>query len=150
MADEIVQSVFATAAVKLRAGEYAERGRFEPWLFRVTMNRLRDEMRRVRRQATPTDPIAMRDLSLASPDARPGHAELSSLDRLRRALHELSPQDREIIELRHHGGLSFNQLSELLDEPLGTLLARHHRALKKLQAILSPHGRDRADEEHDS
>ena len=42
----------------------------------------------------------------------------------------LHDADREVIELRHHGGLSFKQIAELLDEPLGTLLARHHRALR--------------------
>jgi len=41
-----------------------------------------------------------------------------------------------VIELRHHGGLSFQQMADLLEEPLGTLLARHHRALRKLRELL--------------
>ena len=134
MAEEITQSVFATVASKLSLGEYTEQGRFESWIFRVTMNRLRDEMRRVRRQAAPTDPEGF-----ASMAARSESPESLAPDllRLRAALDELPPADREIVELRHHGGLSFKQLAELLDEPLGTLLARHHRALKKLHSILT-------------
>lgn len=50
---------------------------------------------------------------------------------------ELSESDREIIELRHHGGMSFKQMADLLNEPLGTLLARHHRALRKLKELMS-------------
>jgi DNA-directed RNA polymerase specialized sigma24 family protein len=32
--------------------------------------------------------------------------------------------------------MSFKQISVLLDEPVGTLLARHHRALKKLKQLI--------------
>ena len=58
-AEEITQSVFVTVASKLSAGEYREEGRFESWLFRVTMNRIRDEIRRVRRHAEPAEPGAL-------------------------------------------------------------------------------------------
>lgn len=134
MAEEITQSVFATVAAKLRTGEYTERGRFESWIFRVTMNRLRDEVRRVKRQAVPTDPEQMASRAAAGKSEQ---GELApALEKLREAMAELPPADREIIELRHHGGLSFKQLADLLNEPVGTLLARHHRALRKLQVAL--------------
>ena len=48
--------------------------------------------------------------------------------------------DREIIELRHTGGMGFRALSDYFGEPLGTLLARHHRALRKLRSILEELG----------
>ncbi|MFN7021303.1 MAG: RNA polymerase sigma factor [Phycisphaerales bacterium] len=136
IAEEVTQSVFVTIATKLSTGEYTERGRFESWLFRVAMNRIRDEARRTRRQATPTDPETL-DTSRASsaPDDRPD--AIDDLDALRRALGELSDADREIIELRHHAGLSFKQMADLLSEPLGTLLARHHRALRKLKDLIT-------------
>jgi len=57
---------------------------------------------------------------------------------LRGALSQLSEADREIIELRHHANLSFRTIADLLSTPMGTLLARHHRALKKLKAMLEP------------
>jgi len=56
--------------------------------------------------------------------------------RLRRAMALLPEADREIVELRHHVGMSFKQMADLLDEPLGTLLARHHRALRKLKMLM--------------
>ena len=138
MAEEITQSVFATVASKLPTGEYAEQGKFESWIFRVTMNRLRDEMRRLRRHAVPTDPAGFSSLPASANTGTPSPEELSpELVKLRSAMDGLAPADREVVELRHHGGLSFKQLAELLDEPLGTLLARHHRALKKLHTILT-------------
>jgi DNA-directed RNA polymerase specialized sigma24 family protein len=34
--------------------------------------------------------------------------------------------------------MSFKQMADHLGEPLGTLLARHHRALAKLRGMLDP------------
>lgn len=142
VAEEVTQSVFATVSLKLTDGGYSELGRFESWLFRVAINRVRDEIRRQRRAASATDPDVL--------DARPSRAgsladDLTDADerdaelrRLRAAMHDLSDADRQVIELRHHANLPFARIAELLGEPLGTLLARHHRALKKLKAALQP------------
>jgi RNA polymerase sigma-70 factor (ECF subfamily) len=138
VAEEIAQSVFATVAAKLGSGQYTEHGKFESWLFRVAMNRVRDTVRRARRRPETHDDQALAE----QPDrSAPGRSEESGLDRaaigrLRDAMAALSEADREVIELRHHGGLSFRQMSEILDEPVGTLLARHHRALRKLKETL--------------
>ncbi len=137
LAEEITQSVFVTVATKLGSGDYAEQGKFEPWLFRVAMNRIRDEMRRVKRHATPTDPAALADARVA-PSAAPG-ADERELTALRAAIQGLNGPDREIVELRHHAGLSFAQIAETLGQPMGTVLARHHRALKKLRTLIENH-----------
>ncbi len=137
LAEELTQSVFATVAAKLGSGGYAEQGRFESWLFRVAMNRVRDEMRRRKRHAEATDPVVFGGVA----DPREPEAGADPLlPKLRSAMAQLSDSDREIIELRHHGGMSFKDISQLLGEPLGTLLARHHRALKKLKQSIGHDG----------
>jgi len=155
-AEEIVQSVFATLAEKLRAGTpekdaagYTEQGRFESWLFRIVMNRVRDEGRRRRRRGETT--VA---LEFVEGDAQPAveadartrlngtaeGVEKVNLHELRDAIARLDDKDAEIIGLRHHGGLSFAQIAESLGEPIGTVLARHHRALKKIKKDLESRG----------
>lgn len=137
LAEEITQSVFATVASTMGAGGYSEQGKFEPWLFRITMNRVRDEARRAKRAG-----ISLESASapvLAAP-ASPSGLGSAILAKLRQGLGELSDADREVIELRHHAGLSFKEMTEILNEPLGTLLARHHRALKKLRNFLDAAG----------
>lgn len=131
LAEEITQSVFVTVATKLSTGGYTERGRFESWLFRVAMNRVRDEKRRVRRHATPTAPGDL--AGIGGGDTKDERTDLAPL---RRAMSALTDSDREIVELRHHAGLSFKEIADLLGEPMGTLLARHHRALKKLKRLI--------------
>ena len=133
LAEEITQSTFCTIATKL--GSYIENGRFEAWLFRIAMNRLRDEMRRRARQARTMDGEAFKRVAGAS-NNESGFVSVEVRDQLRLALSRMSEADREIIDLRHIGGLSFKALSDFYEEPVGTLLARHHRALKKLKAML--------------
>lgn len=137
LAEEITQSTFCTVAGKL-AG-YAEQGRFESWLFRIAMNRLRDEMRRRRRQAVSIEGETLARMAGASREHSPGEAEAERerIDALHRAMAELPDADREILRLRHEGGLSFKEIAEVLEQPLGTVLARQHRALKKLAVLLS-------------
>jgi len=143
LADEITQSTFCTVVTKL-AG-YTELGRFEQWLFRIAMNRLRDEMRRRKRHAVPVESETLGLLAGGVGGERPefGAEDFASLDQ---ALAQLGEADRSIIHLRHFAGLSFRQIAEMLEEPLGTVLARQHRALRKLRDLMEKGG-DSGDEE---
>jgi len=137
LAEDITQSVFVTLAEKLGSGEYTEQGRFEQWLFRIAMNRVRDEQRRLgRRGRLSPDENDPPPEALAAPVEQPEGADPRLLRQLRDALEQLPEADRQIIELRHHANLPFKVIAEMLDEPLGTLLARHHRAIGKVRKIL--------------
>lgn len=147
LAEELTQDTFVRLVTDLgRGGRYREQGRFEPWLFRVAMNRLRDEMRRRRRQATPTDfsAVDQGETALAplpgAPAAGADPAELASkaeqMERVRRAVARLGEADRQIVHLRHTAGLSFREIAQTLEQPLGTVLARSHRAVAKLRKML--------------
>lgn len=146
IAEEITQSVFATVASKLSTGAYGERGRFESWLFRITMNRVRDEARRAKHR-----PIAAAPESLEQSLPGAGQREAPDdrmLAGLREAMNDLPESDREVVELRHHAGMSFKHIAELLEQPLGTVLARHHRALRKLKEMLAGGANDAQDSDH--
>ena len=133
LAEEIVQSTFTSVVEKLDG--YTEDGRFEAWLTRIAINRLRDEMRRRGRQAISADEQTIVGLAGAAEPAPPESGTSVGVD-LRSALDQLSDADREIIHLRHVSGLSFKEMADVLGSPVGTLLARHHRALKKLRTLL--------------
>lgn len=140
LAEEITQSVFCTIARKL--ADYVEQGHFESWIFRIAINRLRDEMRRRKLHARPMDSDIMADIApqkVAEETAAP-----EELRALRDAMDQLPDLDREIIDLRHQGGMTFQQIAVLLAEPMGTLLARHHRAIRKLRDLMRRHMGDGA------
>jgi RNA polymerase sigma-70 factor (ECF subfamily) len=156
-AEEIAQSVFATLAVKLRPAPddcedgdndqpaYTETGKFEPWLFRIAMNRIRDEGRRRQSRRGTIRLDAGQDPSIDH-GVGPGDRQAAETTRrnelaaMRDAIATLDDRDREIIELRHHGSLSFAQIADMLGEPIGTCLARHHRAVKKLRVRMEAAG----------
>lgn len=132
-AEDITQGVFVTLAEKLSADgarAYTEVGRFEAYLFRIAMNRVRDEARKRKRRPAAM-PLSEADSPVSSMDP-----PADELDRLREAMAGLPDPDRRVVELRHLAGMSFGAIAALLQEPLGTLLARHHRALKKLRQAL--------------
>jgi RNA polymerase sigma-70 factor, ECF subfamily len=138
LAEELTQSTFCTIVQKLPS--YSELGKFEAWLFRIAMNRLRDEMRRRRRQAAPVENESLAGMADAGKDGGAHAMDEGDRASLRNALAQLSDADQRIIHLRHHAELSFKQIADVLGEPLGTVLARHHRSLKKLRDILSRAG----------
>ncbi len=55
---------------------------------------------------------------------------------VRRALAELSPSQREVLELAYFAGLSQSEIAERLNEPLGTVKSRTHVALSRLRELL--------------
>ena len=131
-AEEVSQAVFASVFQHVSTGRYTERGQFEPWLFRIAMNRIRDQIRRnarrLRVESTPVQTIASgKETARESGD---------DIGQLRAAIDGLSEADQEIIGLRHQAGMEFKAIAEILNEPVGTLLARHHRAMHKLRKIL--------------
>lgn len=135
IAEEIAQSTFCTVAAKLDS--YTELGKFEAWLFRIAMNRLRDEMRRRKRQAMSVEDESLAGMAGPTPEeSGEPRADPAELAALRGAIGRLSDVEQTIIHLRHSADLSFKQIASMLDQPLGTVLARHHRALKKLREMI--------------
>ena len=134
LAEEITQSTFCTIAEKLTG--YTETGKFEAWLFRIAMNRMRDEMRRRKRHAVPMDNEMIAIFSGGVSDVSDDESCSVEIQRLREAVRQLSSSDQDIIHMRHAAGMSYKQIAEVLNEPLGTVLARQHRAVRKLRVLM--------------
>ncbi|MCD6364906.1 MAG: sigma-70 family RNA polymerase sigma factor [Planctomycetes bacterium] len=124
---------------------YDERGRFDQWLFRIAANMVRDWFRRqkVRPYVVSLSAAADDHTTLASSmagksppvDAGLLGGEVSA--RLHEALGRLGQTTREMIVLRHFSEMSFKEIAEIYECPLGTVLARVHRGLKLLRRIMS-------------
>ncbi len=123
---------------------YDERGRFEPWLFRMAANLVRDRIRRAK--ANPVgaslsaggddgDPPVNR-LADDAPHVSTGLVQAEDSQRLGEAMEQLDEATRQMILMRHFGELSFRELAETFECPLGTALARVHRGLKRLRELM--------------
>ncbi len=130
-AEDAVQEAFA--AIWRSASTYRpERGAAGGWLYTVARNAIVDRLRR-------NGPAADAELpELASLDAGPAQqAEASDVAwRVHRALEELQPREREVIELAYWSGMSQSEVAEYLHLPLGTVKTRTRSALAHLASEL--------------
>ena len=51
-------------------------------------------------------------------------------------INELPQKQKQVFLLRQHGGLSFKEISKLIDEPLNTVLSHMHYAVKKIRKVM--------------
>jgi len=130
-AEDAVQEAFA--AVWRSASTYKpERGAAGGWLYTVARNAIVDRLRR-------SGPMADAELpELMSTEPGPAdRAEESYVSwRVHRALEELQPREREVIELAYWSGMSQSEVADYLHLPLGTVKTRTRSGLAKLASLL--------------
>jgi len=127
-----------------RLKSYDERGRFDQWLFRIAANMVRDRIRRIKAAPAVTSISSQEDQERPLSDrlAGPGEPVEAGLvaaetsDRLGQALDRLDDTTRQMVLLRHLGQMSFKDLAETFQCPLGTALARVHRGLRMLREYM--------------
>ena len=64
-------------------------------------------------------------------------------ERVRRALEQISPIEKEAIVLRYEQGMKYKQAAQHLGVPLGTVASRVHRGKKALKKLLENEGDER-------
>ena len=141
IAEDMVQEIFLRIWRKPES-YVAQRGRFVTWLTSVTRNRAVDEVRsrgRRLRHETASPEEQERELPASEQDDPALTAELSDQRRLiLAALKQIPSEQREIIELAYFGGLTQQEIADLLSQPLGTVKTRIRLGMQKLRAALTP------------
>lgn len=141
-AEDLLGEMVLRLVQRLRS--YDERGRFEPWLFRIAANMVRDRIRRSKVRpghlSLSSDSDGAGPLSEHLAAEGPGvEAELTAAEastHLHEALGKLDARTRDMLLLRHFAELSFKEIADLYGCPLGTVLARVHRGLKALRRLI--------------
>jgi RNA polymerase sigma-70 factor (ECF subfamily) len=122
-AEELLQETFLAAAAnpaKLSAA-WSERA----WLIGIARNLLREHHRRERRQPRPL-------LDEQSPVVEQARED-EQLQALRAAVARLPDYQREVLELRLAQELSYEEIAEALEIPIGTVRSRIHNAVASLR-----------------
>ena len=140
LADEAVQETFL-AVWRDPHGYRAERGTVRAWLMSTVHHRAVDLIRHEASQNRRAMDAAS-VVSTARGPADPAEVVVEEIalaeDRkaVRRALADLSPEQRQIIELMYFEGLSQTRIAERLPLPLGTVKSRARLAMRRLAASL--------------
>jgi len=160
-ASDIVQDVLVEANQRLV--EYLKKPDmpFHLWLRHLAQDRIIDTHRRHRL-------AQRRSVDREQPIARPAWADESSASfvaqlvdtertpaseairielqrRLNAAIDQLSDDDREIVLMRHHEGLSNQEVARALDLTEAAASMRYLRALRRLRIVLVPDGQEPPD-----
>jgi RNA polymerase sigma-70 factor (ECF subfamily) len=139
-AQDATQDAFVQAFEKLAS--FRGQSQFYSWLFRIAFNTAVSAKRKSRRMSVslegrreanglePTD---------ASPSAEPSYAmDVSDRQRLiQQALSELSEEFRTALVLKEMDGMSYEEIANLIEVPLGTVRSRIHRGRLELKEKLS-------------
>ena len=138
---ELTQETFVKAYENLN--KFKGESSFYTWLYRIVVNLAIDFRRRERRH--PTVSLADRvtgedveegltDQRLSDPYQRASVQEIGA--RVQEAINELTPDHKAVILLREVEGLSYDDISRVMQCSKGTVMSRLHYARKKLQAKL--------------
>ncbi|HET7875862.1 MAG TPA: sigma-70 family RNA polymerase sigma factor [Methylomirabilota bacterium] len=125
-------------------GSFRGQSAFYTWLFRITVNLATDRHRARGAQARAfgSERVGEDEWARTTRDPGPGPedtaARAEQRERIRRALDALPPKARTIIMLSDVEGLSYREIAEVLNCPIGTVMSRLHNARKRLRALLGP------------
>ena len=144
-AEDIVQETFLRAFRK--RDEYRAIATFSTWLFTIAGNLAKSELRRRKRWrmiSAERDEETDTGMELPDESARPDKVAESSIAdvQIQNAINSLPNNYRQVILLRDVEGMSYQEISEIVDCPVGTVKSRVNRARLKLQQKLKSEGRD--------
>ena len=139
---DVVQEAFLQAY--LRLSTFRQTSQFYTWLYRIAFN-LSLGIRRKRKPITAGDGIAS-ELGgepvgdAVDPLEKIGNDEMAQI--LWNAIDRLHDDFRSVIVLREIEGSSYEEISQILDLPVGTVRSRLHRARNILKESLQKYERD--------
>ena len=143
LAEDLVQDTLLK--LYTHKDSYQEIAKFSTWLYTIAANLARTELRKKKRRKTFSVTELSRDdreFIIASSDVDPSE-DLSSQNfekSVQRALAELPHDFKTIIILRDIQELSYDEISKIVDVPLGTVKSRINRGRVKLQELLKKKG----------
>jgi RNA polymerase sigma-70 factor (ECF subfamily) len=130
LAAEVFHRLLKSVRKQKHPGQY-----LKAWLYRTAHNIVVDHYRRQQhRQHLPLNEA----LIDAEDDPAQTAERRESAARVRAALHELTPQQRQVIALKFLEGLSNQEVAAVLSKPVGAVKSLQHRALAALQRYLDP------------
>jgi RNA polymerase sigma-70 factor, ECF subfamily len=132
LAEDATQETFIQAWLRLRS--YRPGTSLRNWLYRIAVNTAIDMLRKEKRIL----PGAVEDLRLTDPEPGPEALAANSerAEAVQGAVLALPDASRAVLVLREYEGLSYQEIAEALDIPVGTVMSRLNYARKLLRERL--------------
>lgn len=141
-ADDLTVEAFGKAFYRI--DQYSPSFAFSTWLFKIASNNCIDFIRKKRVKITSLDTGYTRDdgevvyLDVDSRSQNPEEVIIhgQKVKMMRDLVTKLKPRYRELVELRYFEELSYEEIAETLDLPLGTVKAQLFRAREFLSNLI--------------
>jgi RNA polymerase sigma-70 factor (ECF subfamily) len=125
-AEDLAAQVFEEACKRIRSYHYRGSS-ISSWLYRIAHNRAVDWTRR------------RRPMPMTTEISQPDQAErVAARDELARALNGLSPEQQQVLMLRHVEGHSAASAGQIMGKKAGAVRSLEFRALAALRRTLRP------------
>jgi RNA polymerase sigma-70 factor (ECF subfamily) len=144
-AEEIAQEVFVR--VDVHRERYRRTARFSTWIFTIALNLTKNEIRHRVRHSRLMSLDALTEMGSSvgfflrergkGPDEKVEESELQEI--VNKAIVELPPKYRDAVVLRDLEGLSYEEVSDILSIPGGTVRSRINRGRLILKKKLEPY-----------
>lgn len=134
-AEDIVLVTFSKAFNNINA--YNEEFAFSTWLFKIASNNCIDFLRKKRIQTTPlyrgsddseSEQMTAIPVKDKNPDPEESYMKEQRIAKIRQVVDSMNPKYKQLIELRYFDELSYEEIAEKTDLPLGTVKAQLFRA----------------------
>lgn len=112
------------------------------WIFRIGLNAAKDFQRSAWNRKS--RPLPEEEVMLPGREGNdgPGRSleDQETLDRLQLAITQLRQEEKEVFLLRQNGELTYEEIAEIRNAPVGTVKTQMRTALIKLRKVLNPNG----------
>jgi RNA polymerase sigma-70 factor (ECF subfamily) len=132
LAEDLTNQVFLRAMEAIERYEHRSIGAFNAWLFRIAKNVVVDNWRASK------DTVPLEDVVLPAPDSLDSHFEsIARGDELRKALEQLTDDQRTVLTYRFALGMSHSEVAKLMGRNEPAIRALQFRAITTLRGVLT-------------
>jgi len=140
LAEDIFQDTFIKVIKSLLNGKYRENGRFASWVIRIAHNLIIDHFRKQKQVNTFSNDDYESDIFNSRKFSEKNVEDTIIQDQIttdvRMLIDELPEEQKQVILMRHYGGLSFKEIAEQTNVSINTALGRMRYALINLRKII--------------
>ena len=140
LAEDIFQDTFIKVIKSLKEGKYKDNGKFVSWVIRIAHNLTIDHFRKEKQINTYSNEDYEADIfnskKLSENTVEDIMVESQIIREVRLLIDELPEDQKQVILLRHYGGLSFKEIADQTDVSINTALGRMRYALINLRKLI--------------
>ncbi len=140
--EDVIQEVFIKVYKNIK--KFRGESSLSTWIYRITVNVCKDMLGKKHRRKEILTSFGEEDddekntIREPADELQPSNElmKMLSAEEISKAIDSLSKEDKLLINLREIEGMSYEQISEIMDKPVGTVKSRLHYARERLKGIL--------------